>query len=115
MAFIKIIQMPNGYAAGRGYTFKQRTKQHEVCKIRPGEVAEIPDEDLDWHLSKGVVQQCKGPSTVEQDEVVHAVREHKRGRGKRGDNNRGKPIPDVPMHNVPDAVRAFTGLGTGDR
>lgn len=113
MAFIKIIQFPNGQSAGRGYTFKKRKDQHEKIKIVPGEIAEIPDEDLDWHLSKGIVQQCRGPSTFEQEAIESVEKVHRRARGKRGDNNRAPPVMDI--HSAPEAVKAYTGLGTDDR
>lgn len=114
MAFIRIKSFPNGQVAGASYTFKEWGGTiHEKRKIRPGEVAEVANEDLDFHLNGGIVEECRGPATFDQGGPAKLARKHKRvGRGK---NNRPKPIPAVKMKDVPDAVRELTGLGSDQR
>lgn len=51
MAFIEIYVTPNGNAACGGYFYS------DDKKIKPGEVAWVPDSDLETHIERGFVHQ----------------------------------------------------------
>lgn len=56
MAFIEIIVTPNGQAACKNYFFREGIP-NTAHKIEVGEVAYIPDDQLDEHLDRGFVRQ----------------------------------------------------------
>ena len=59
MAFIKIISLPGGNGASCSkYFYKDGPRENNKNWIGVGEVAEVPDEDLDRHLSSGKLYQA---------------------------------------------------------
>ena len=61
MAFITIIALPDGGAAAcTKYFYRGTAPESERCFIRVGEVAEVPESELDGHLSTGKVIEATG-------------------------------------------------------
>lgn len=61
MAFIQIIQIKGGQAGCSDYWFKDGTAE-DVSRILPGEMAYVPDGDLERHLKSGLVNSVDGRS-----------------------------------------------------
>ena len=64
MAFIKIITLPGGVASSCSHYFFKEGAVHEKCFIAVGEVAEVPDSELQNHLGTGKVMQVSGPDAA---------------------------------------------------
>jgi len=56
MAFIEIYVTPNKQAACANYFFRDG-RPEEICSIKPGEVAYVPDDELDKHIDTQFVHQ----------------------------------------------------------
>lgn len=65
MAFIKIITLDGGDKSACSEYFFKSGRIHEKCSITIGEVAEVPDEELAFHLSTRKVMQVPGPEAAE--------------------------------------------------
>ena len=59
MAFIQITQIKGGAAGCSDYFFKEGVPD-KVCRILPGEVAYVPDSELDTHLATELVTSVDG-------------------------------------------------------
>ena len=71
MAFIKIISLPGGGAAScTKYFYKNGSRQNNKKWIGVGEIAEVPDNELDVHLATGKVMQVRGPNDASPVEVT---------------------------------------------
>ena len=65
MAFITIIALPEGGASScTKYFYRGSAPAGEQCFIRVGEVAEVPDSELDAHLATGKVVSVAGLDAV---------------------------------------------------
>ena len=69
MAFIKIISLPSGNGATCTkyyYAEKDRNDPNANAnrRIAVGEVAEVPDDELEAHLATGKVMQVSGPTAA---------------------------------------------------
>ena len=59
MAFIKIISLPGGNGASCSkYFYKDGPRENNKNWIGIGEIAEVPDADLDRHLASGKLSQA---------------------------------------------------------
>ena len=61
MAFITIIQTKSGHADCSDYFFRAGTP-NRVCRIFPGEIAYVPDEEVERHLATKLVTSVDGRS-----------------------------------------------------
>lgn len=66
MAFIKIITLPSGVSTCSGYFYRPYNGDVSVKrKIVIGEIAEVPDKELEAHLRTGMVMQVPSADFVE--------------------------------------------------
>jgi len=61
MAFIQIIQTKSGHADCSDYFFKDGGPKG-VCRILPGEIAYVPDDELERHVATKLVTSVDGRS-----------------------------------------------------
>lgn len=64
MAFIKIITLDGGDKAACTKYYIKSGVVNEKCFIGIGEVGEVPDAELEFHLSSGKVMQVHGPEAA---------------------------------------------------
>lgn len=65
MAYIAIITIPGtNQCSCMKYYYKSGRKVDGKKFIEPGEVAEVPDEELETHLASGKVMQVSGPNSA---------------------------------------------------
>ena len=77
MPFIKIIALPNGGKVATSEYFFKNHVVNEKCSIKPGEVAEVPESELDFHLSTGMVMEVRGPDDAGSQNIPRRGRPRK--------------------------------------